>query len=160
MNMKVRAHRRLRRLLVGIAVIVGWLPAYTAGIDDIRARYNFPAAPAPAVSIALPITPVRGEGKGRTKVKCAECGLIVSMREITGNDGGFHRTAASVITVGNQVQAPVKVPRRYEITIRMADGSSRVIGHDNPASWRPGERVIVIAGASRPPARKVQSWAQ
>ena len=157
MNMKARAHRHLR-LLVGIAAIVGWLPAYPAGIDDVRARYNFPAAP--AVSIALPMAPVRGEGKGRTKGKCAECGLIVSMREITGNDRGFHRTAAGVITVGHQVEAPVKAPRRYEITIRMADGSSRVIDHDNPASWRPGERVIVIAGASRPPGRKVQSWTQ
>ena len=33
-----------------------------------------------------------------------------------------------------------------EITVRMADGSSRSITAENPARWRAGERLIVIAG--------------
>jgi hypothetical protein len=37
---------------------------------------------------------------------------------------------------------------RYEITIRLADRSNRVINRASPASWRPGERVIVIDGAN------------
>ena len=36
--------------------------------------------------------------------------------------------------------------RNNEITVRMADGSSRVIEDANPARWRAGERLIVIAG--------------
>jgi hypothetical protein len=38
--------------------------------------------------------------------------------------------------------------RSYEITVRLADGSRRVIDHASPANWRPGERVIVIDGAN------------
>jgi hypothetical protein len=34
----------------------------------------------------------------------------------------------------------------HEIIVRMADGSSRVIDDANPARWRAGERLIVIAG--------------
>ena len=39
-----------------------------------------------------------------------------------------------------------------EVVVRMADGSSRVIEDANPARWRTGERLIVIAGTdpSRP----------
>ena len=36
----------------------------------------------------------------------------------------------------------------HEITVRMADGSSRVINHASPARWRAGERLIVIAGTA------------
>ena len=39
-----------------------------------------------------------------------------------------------------------------EITIRLMDGSSRVIADPNPAQWRPGERVMVIDGAVGPGA--------
>ena len=34
----------------------------------------------------------------------------------------------------------------HEIIVRMADGSSRVIDDANPAKWRAGERLLVIAG--------------
>jgi outer membrane lipoprotein SlyB len=36
--------------------------------------------------------------------------------------------------------------KSYEIIVRMADGSSRVIDDANPARWRTGERLIVIGG--------------
>ena len=36
--------------------------------------------------------------------------------------------------------------RNHEIIVRMADGSSRVIADANPARWRTGERLMVIAG--------------
>ncbi len=37
----------------------------------------------------------------------------------------------------------------YQIIVRMADGSSRVIDDANPARWRTGERLLVIAGTDR-----------
>lgn len=40
----------------------------------------------------------------------------------------------------------------HEITVRMADGSSRVIEDANAAEWRTGERLIVIGGVT-PPSR-------
>ena len=41
--------------------------------------------------------------------------------------------------------------RNHEITVRMADGSSRVIEDANPARWRAGERLMVIAGTDPSP---------
>ena len=38
-----------------------------------------------------------------------------------------------------------------EIIVRMADGSSRVIEDANPARWRTGERLMIIAGANPSP---------
>ena len=39
-----------------------------------------------------------------------------------------------------------------EISVRMADGSSQVIDDASPASWRTGERVMIIGGV-KPPSR-------
>lgn len=39
----------------------------------------------------------------------------------------------------------------YQIFVRMADGSSRVIDDANPARWQTGERLIVIAGTDPSP---------
>jgi outer membrane lipoprotein SlyB len=39
---------------------------------------------------------------------------------------------------------PARSASHYEITIRLRDGSKRVIVDANPAVWRVGERVSVI----------------
>lgn len=152
----------MRSRLLLMVGIVGWLPACTAGFVDVPARNNFPAVSAQAISSTdtTRMAPMRDEGKGRTKVRCAECGLVVSLREIAGNDGDFLHAAAGGITAGSQNESQIKVSRSYEMTIRMADGSSRVIRHEGPANWRSGERVILIAGANPAAGRKVQSWAR
>jgi hypothetical protein len=49
---------------------------------------------------------------------------------------------------GSRDEIQINPDKRYEIVVRMADQSQRVINHASPASWRPGERVVVIGGAS------------
>lgn len=122
-----------RRLLIGIAaalllgifgtsVVKAWAPATLDKSDE------------PAGADA------------RVRTRCAECGIVESAREIIeaspqgasqSGDGVDHRT-----TNGK----PVK---RYEITVRMRDGASRVFVDATPANWRPGERVRFIEGAGR-----------
>lgn len=106
---------------VGIAAIMSLLPASNDGSGDVFALDNFPVAPAKPVAVTAQTAPGKVTGDARANGRCAECGVIVSTREIDA---------------------------RYEITIRMADRSNRVINHASPASWRPGERVIVIDGAN------------
>ncbi len=147
--------------LLLVAGIVGWLPAYTAGFADVRARYQFPPVSAKALAIDDRMPSMRVEGKRRTKGRCAECGLIVSMREIAGSHADFQRAGTGGMTAEHLIEAPLKASRRYEITLRMADGSIRVISHDRPASWRAGERAILIEGANGPNGpreRKAQTW--
>jgi len=119
----------------GIARIVGWGPNSTDDSGDILALD--PSAPVPATNEA------------RVKARCPECGVIVSMREIEvrDEDTGRARTAGGAVA-GSRIETRVDVTRSYEITVRLADGSSRVFNDANPARWRSGERVIVIDGAS------------
>jgi hypothetical protein len=42
------------------------------------------------------------------------------------------------------------LPRVFEYTVRMADGSSRVFQETLPTSWRLGERLTVIDGSAPP----------
>jgi outer membrane lipoprotein SlyB len=81
--------------------------------------------------------------------KCAECGVIVSMREIQVRNEVTGPGPPGGAEAGNQGETGMKSTRSYEITVRLADGSSRVFNDANPARWRSGERVIVIDGADR-----------
>jgi len=60
--------------------------------------------------------------------RCPHCGWIESKREVLP-----------------QVADP-GVPRVYEYTLRMADGSSSVFSEALPTTWRVRERVVVIDG--------------
>lgn len=106
---------------------------------------------------------------------CAECGVIESVREIDakgagsgvgavgggvvggllGNQVGAGR-GKSVMTVvgvvggalaGNEVEKRVKTTKSYEVTVRLNDGSSRVITEAHLPPWRTGDKVKLIDGA-------------
>lgn len=144
--MKTQADKSpyLPLLITGIAVIVfssagfarmmGWGLNWTSASGDILARDQ--TAPVPTTSEA------------RAKPRCPECGVIVSMREIERQDEDSDSRAAGGVKVGDRDEMRVKSIKRYEIIVRMADGSSRVIAEASPARWRRGERLIVIGGAN------------
>jgi len=67
------------------------------------------------------------------------------VREIDSSDE-YPAAATVALSLGTPIATRVNSTRRYSIIVRMADGSSRVLTDASPASWRPGERVIVIAG--------------
>lgn len=154
MNTHANKSRYLLRLIVGIAVILfgtagiarmmGWGPNSTRGSSGILAFGILPTASAKPVAATVQTTP-GGDTRGG---RCAECGVIMSMREIGARDEGAGLDASGGTAAGKQDELPVTSARRYEITIRLTDRSSRVINHASPASWRPGERVIVIDGAN------------
>ncbi|MGQ0523889.1 MAG: hypothetical protein ACT4P8_09550 [Betaproteobacteria bacterium] len=133
----------------GIAAIMGWLPATAGDSGDILARGNVPAALAARDALTVQTAPAPAPGGTRVKARCPECGVIVSMREIDA--GGAGTGLAGVTAAGNKALS-TESARRYEITVRLADGSRRVIEQANPASWRQGERLILIDGA--PPSNR------
>lgn len=117
----------------GIARMMGWGSNSTNDSGDISALYQ-----------TAPVT----TGEARAKPKCPECGVIVSMREIERQEEGSGPGAADGVAAGTQDETRAGPTGSYEITVRLADGSRRVIDHASPANWRPGERVIVIDGAN------------
>ena len=106
--------------------------------------------------------------------RCAECGVVQSVREIatkgTGSGigavggavvggvlghqvgGGRGQDIATVVgavggaVAGNEVEKRVKTGKSYEITVRLEDGSSRVINEANAPTWRTGDRVKIVNG--------------
>jgi outer membrane lipoprotein SlyB len=106
---------------------------------------------------------------------CAECGVIESVREVDakgkgsgigavggavvggllGNQVGAGR-GKDVMTVvgavggglaGNEVEKRMKTTKSYEVTVRLNDGSSRVISEAGLPTWHIGDKVKVVNGA-------------
>lgn len=112
-----------------------------------------------------------------TRATCVECGVIESTREVAtkgegsglgavggavvggliGNQVGSGRgnTVATAIgavggvVAGNEIEKRVKSSKAYEVTVRMDDGSRRVISEANPPAWRTGDHVKVVGGVIR-----------
>ena len=135
MKNKYNPFRNLPLLIAAIAVILfssagilriaGWNPISSAGAGSVPVIDALPAV------------------KGR----CAECGVIVSVRDIELRNESAGSAATGETVAGNQNETQVQSTKSHELTIRLADGSSRVITEASPAHWRLGERVIVIDGA-------------
>ena len=81
--------------------------------------------------------------------RCAECGVIESTREIETPDEMTGVNASARVAAANRGKIEGKPVRNYAITIRLQDGSMRVITDANPAKWRHGERVNLIAGVNQ-----------
>lgn len=80
--------------------------------------------------------------------RCAECGVIESMRII---DAPAEKTAAKAprrMAAGSRDESEAQPLQSYEIVIRLQDGSMRVINDAKAASWRRGEPVTIIAGVN------------
>ena len=112
----------------GIARIMGWGANPTDASGDGLAPDQMPA--------------VETMSEARVFARCAECGVIVSMRKIER-----HKEDPGPGADGDRDESRLKASRNYEFTVRMDDGSSRVIEAAYAAAWRRGERLIVIAGA-------------
>jgi hypothetical protein len=90
---------------------------------------------------------VRDTIRRRNSTSCRECGVVTSIRHRVddlggGGDSGDAKLAAR-IPVGASNAASGK---NYEMTVRFRDGSTTVLNEATPRNWRPGMRVIVVAG--------------
>ena len=114
---------------------------------------------------------------------CAECGVVETVREVAvepkGSGGGAvaggvvggiignqigkgaTRDIATILGAvggayaGNHIEKTVKEARRYDVTVRFEDGSTRTFSSDTPPAWHGGDRVrlqngVLTAGGSNP----------
>ena len=147
----------------GIAAFMGWMPTSMGGTGDGVMPDQYSANTAKPVARTAP-----------ARARCAECGVIESMREIDvrgegtglgavggavvggvlghqvgsgrGNDVATVLGAVGGAVAGNQIEKSARSTKSYEITVRLDDGSSRVINEANPPTWRTGDKVKVING--------------
>ncbi|MBS1216901.1 MAG: glycine zipper protein [Proteobacteria bacterium] len=166
--------------VAGIAAIMGWIPTSIGGSAEkaTLAQTKKPSLkPAQSTAAGAKSAPAKVASNAPVSVKCAECGVIESTREIATSGegtglgaaggavvggllghqvgGGSGKQIATVVgavggaVAGNEVEKRVKSTKSYEITVRLDDGSIRVIGAADPPTWRTGDHVKVVDGVIR-----------
>jgi outer membrane lipoprotein SlyB len=91
--------------------------------------------------------------KGRRPWVGAVGGVVVV--GLVGNELGSGRGNAGVTaigtvcgaTAGNEIQKRMKTSKTYDVTVRLDDGTSRVITDATSAAWRAGNHVKLVSGA-------------
>jgi len=91
----------------------------------------------------------KGEGSGLGAVAGGVIGGVL------GNQvgGGTGRTVATVVGVGagalagNEVEKRVKKTVRYDMVVRLEDGTSRTFSYQTEPAFRTGDRVRIVEGA-------------
>ncbi len=132
-----------------IAAVTAWIPTSTDVAGVVLAVDKLPTPPTGPVGAVAQISPARAEGVARVKVKCAECGVVASARQIGQLGGGIDPGAAGSLARGGRNQTLGKSAQGYEVTVRMKDGASRAFTAANSANWRAGERVMIIEGTRK-----------
>ncbi len=89
-----------------------------------------------------------GEGSGLGAVVGGVLGGLLGS-QVGGGSGNKIATvlgAAGGAYAGHQVEKTRKETQRYEISVRMEDGSLRTVSQDNVPAWRIGDRVKLDNG--------------
>lgn len=161
--------------VAGFAAIMGWIPTSIGGSGNLETdksvKKSTQAKPPQAKTAPAQVA------SSAPVAKCSNCGVIESVREISAKGegsglgaaggavvggllghqvgGGSGKQIATVVgavggaVAGNEVEKRVKATKSYDITVRLDDGSTRVISEDNPPSWRSGDRVKIVNDAIR-----------
>jgi len=174
---------------IGIGALMGWIPNSIGGagarpsIEAPAPTHVAPVLPAAPVKHAAPVarvTPVAPPAPlpaapVMASARCAECGVIESVREVetkgqgTGlgaiggavaggllgsQIGGGHGKEAMAVVgavgggfAGNEVEKRVKSTKSYSITVRLDDGTTRMISEATAPAWRTGDKVRIVNGA-------------
>lgn len=145
----------------GSGVPADYLPPADAGVPP-------PLAGVPADYVAPPAVPVMPPS-------CVDCGVVANVRQVTkegegsgagaivggilggalaSNIGkGDGRTLASLAgaigggILGNTIEKSQRWTTSYQVTLRMEDGSIRLIDADSMPPWRIGDKVRLERGA-------------
>ena|SRR5438105_1706263 len=136
---------------LAIAAIGGYLPGSSAKTQDSQAAAQ-PAKPAHkacidcGVVLAVTEVNVMGHGSGVGAVAGGVAGAVLG-HEI--GDGSRAGTAVGAVVggvAGHQIERQARSAKRYDISVRMSDGSVKVLSTDTPPAVRNGERVHVREG--------------
>jgi hypothetical protein len=118
-----------------------WLVAVCATVfligteESARAGFGHPAADAGFASASG--SRVKAAHRNQGRPRCSGCGAIVAKREVSSST--VFEASTGPTAAGNLQPATY-----YEFTLRLPDGSTRLITASNAEAWREGERVSVI----------------
>jgi outer membrane lipoprotein SlyB len=156
---------------VAVAAMAGYLPGSKAQQNDEQSEQK-------TATRSNPSSPARVNERTPVRVAaaCAECGVVVDVKEVnvmgkgTGvgavaggiagavigheiGDGSRAGTAVGAVVggvAGHQIERSARSTKRYDISVRMPDGSIKVVSTDTPPGWRPGDKVRLHDGLVKP----------
>ena len=142
--MKMQTDKHLQLSLLGVGIV----SVLVSGIAIASVAFSvqgFGGVVAPVEAPEAAVVPAIAAHTTRAR-RCAECGVIESVQEIRAPDEITPVKSTGRIAAGSRGEIEAKSLGSYAITIRMQDGSMRVIADPKPAGWRQGEPVTIIAG--------------
>lgn len=124
-------------------------PKRTAASEPVR------VASAPSVCTncgtveSVNVIEQKGEGSGLGAIAGGVAGAVLG-NQVGGGSGRKIATvagAAGGAYAGHQVEKHVKSTKRYDVAVRMQDGTSRTFSYDSQPAYRAGDKVKVVEGA-------------
>jgi len=163
---------------VAVAAITGYLPGSNAEMAP-EAKPAAPQASRPSQQRQHLASSKPAESRQHVAAACHDCGVIVEVKEVDvlGKGSGIGAVAGGVggavlgheigdgsragtavgavvgAVAGHQIERKAREHKKYEITVRMNDGSTRALSDEsgNPLAWKSGDKVRVGAdGVIRP----------
>lgn len=164
---------------LGIATMMGWMPAALSGADRAATPGSEPAPKSSGASRPRNMAgaPATSAGASRPRAgtsasaACSDCGVVESIRvvEIEGQGTGLGaiggavvggilgnqvgrgsgRTAATVVGAGagayagHEIEKNVKKTARYQVRVRMNDGTYRTLHESAQPAYSVGQKVRV-----------------
>lgn len=138
---------------VGVAAVGGYLPGSKAE--------QAPPSAKPVTRVAKPCTDcgvvvgvkeqtVMGKGTGIGAVAGGVAGAVIGHDIGDGNRAGTAVGAVVGGVAGHQIERSARSEKRYDISVRMHDGSIKVVSSDTAPAWRPGDKVRLRNGSIKP----------
>ena len=132
-----RAALWLAGISIGLFALLG-IAAIAPSVRDSHDAIPDGDPPAGTAEVQVEASPVAAAA--RIRVRCPECGVVESIRQIG-------RSGADPVAGGASdpaIAADDTADNGYEITVRLRDGSRTVFTEASPRTWRLGSRVLVI----------------
>ncbi len=157
---------------VAVAAIGGYLPGSNADTKEASSAPS-PAKPEhakPPHARAAQPKPVQ------VAAACTNCGVIVDIKEenvmgkgtgvgavaggvagaVIGHEIGNGSRAGTAVgavmggVAGHQIERSARSTKRYDVSVRMEDGSVKTVLSDTPPTWHAGDKVRVQDGVLKP----------
>lgn len=133
--------------------VVADAPKRTPANEPVRVASAPPAPPQVCANCgsveAVNVVEQQGEGSGLGAVAGGVAGALLG-NQIGGGSGRKIATvagAAGGAYAGHQIEKHVKTTKRYDVVVRMEDGSVRHFPFDAEPAFRAGSKVKVVEGA-------------
>lgn len=148
---------------VAVAAITGHLPGSNADTARSQPMVSQPAKPAKehkpvalckdcGTIVEVKEVDVRGKGTGVGAVAGGVGGAVIG-HQIGENRAGTAIGAVAGAVVGHQIEREVRKHTRYDITVRMNDGSMRSLSDESgtPVTLKSGDKVKVAQDGTLKP---------